>query len=173
MQTILEHLGVPINDMVAKSSPEQIQELLPLLRSLGHHEIAQYTSEMPITVAVAHVITGKSDEYIAWIESFDVPHRNPVEEEEEAYQFFDSADLDDAWKTLNEYYETQGLFDSRQKRIEVVTEMWKLAAKSGFSIGSGHFQSGVQESCEGCRKAKMGTGCCCRGKNVDRKRNCD
>ena len=41
-------------------------------------------------------------------------------------------------------------------RAKLVVDVWSLGAKGNFSVGSGHYQAGIQESCSGCRKSKFG-----------------
>ena len=153
IESVMSRLGEPIMKQVTKSSPEELEELLPLLKKLSDPDYVEYASDIPTTTALAHVLAGKEDEFSKWVKSFERPEGLSKDEE---YEPFSGADLDETWPMLFKFYKDRDEFKSIDGKVKMVHSFWKLASESGFTIGSGHFVEGVQESCSGCRDTMMG-----------------
>ena len=62
--------------------------------------------------------------------------------------------MDDFLKQIQKFADEKQM--KNEERAKLVQDIWSLGGKGNFSIGSGHYQDGVQESCSGCRKSKFG-----------------
>ena len=161
LRTVLEPLESAFHDKFSNSTSQQIEKLLPTLLKLSHPDFNEHVSGLSALAAVAHVVTDSTDEYKNWISEVkqEWEKREPESngrKKKKTSEIFDDVDLDDSWKTLNGFFEDKKEFESRDKRIQVVQQLWRIAAENGFSIGSGHFRQGIKESCSSCREAKMG-----------------
>ncbi len=133
----------PLTRKVESASAEELQQMLPEVSALADPSTKHPL--VPELNALLHLITGRTDEFVkSWeaVEDRDDEDRQRV-------------DMDDFLEEVRQWTKKQDGIDAARRK-KLVSDVWTIGAKCKFSIGSGHFQSGVQESCSGCRTRKFG-----------------
>jgi hypothetical protein len=145
-------IGATILGKIDSIPKETVREMLPDLRELsavgrqGNYGSQEY---YPMLL-VAHAFVDETAAFQEWFRS-----RSEGEEGTRS-----GGDLDDLWPVIADRIRESSSTDDAE-RIRKISSMWTLASECGFSVGSGHFQEGVKESCPGCSKAKMGLDALC------------
>ena len=144
---LLGQIDEPLSELVSNSSPEELVELLPMLRSVYDpaHDVG-LSQEVNL---LAHLLAGKTDELVNQYAEFN-------KDKEEDGRRRVSLDPDSLWPKIVEHLEATNRLDQKDERLKVVKEVWQISCAIGLDCGSGHFQEGIQESCAGCRDGKFG-----------------
>jgi tetratricopeptide (TPR) repeat protein len=145
IESISGSASAVFGEKLETASPEEIQEMLPLLQSLNAPTLTYPLC--PGVNAIAHLAAGKADDLIAAY--------NAVPSDEEDEESGSSNDMDSFLEEVKKWADKSKIKDSAA-RAKLVTDVWNIGAKCKFSIGSGHYQDGVQESCSGCSQSKFG-----------------
>ena len=135
-----------LSEKIEVGTPEAIEPILPLLLELNKPTLRYRLS--PELNAMAHLILGRTDELVAAWEA-------APKADEEDEDFDNTPHMDSFLKQIKKYVDKTEMKDA-DDRVKLVKDVWTLGAKGKFSVGSGHYQDGVQESCSGCRKGKFG-----------------
>ncbi len=163
MKEIVDSLGGPLQEQLEIASTDEAETLLPIFRKFGHPDYAEYGSEIPSLNLIAHVSTGQTAAYRQWIAELEKEHlanrdqeESDDDDEEDSFEPFSNTDVDDQWEIISNKLDLLNESTSAEKRLQQIHQIWELASISGFGVGSGHFQSGIKESCSGCRDGIMG-----------------
>ncbi|MEM7782694.1 MAG: hypothetical protein AAF623_05015 [Planctomycetota bacterium] len=151
---VMSQIAANFKQKIIESKSQDIVALLPALRNIFTEQRGFRGSKMQEVTLIAHIVAQKSDELRTWMESIEIP--DGQKESDEPYQPFGDCNTDSLWPSLQEFAEKNDRYQQSDDRFELVKETWKLAAESGLDVGTGHFQSGIQESCDGCRDGKFG-----------------
>lgn len=145
---IQSQVGAAVARSLAGWSPEVSEKALPELRRFCELELRfERGGSFPAVVMLAHMLSGRQEDFEEWKASRAAEDGNIVTS--------GSGDLDDLWPMVEKMcgHDTG---DSADQRLALVRSVWQFGKDSGLGIGSGHFQEGIKESCEGCRDSKMG-----------------
>ena len=158
MRGVVAGLSKPLKAKLESGSPEDLRKLLPIMRKVGHPDFGSYGGQTPGVNLLAHISADRTKDYRDWIEVLKKEHEenSDDDDDDEDEEFGLGSDLDDLWPQVAKLVEKREELKSDEARIQLVRQVWELAALAGFDVGSGHFQSGIKESCRNCRKSKMG-----------------
>ena len=145
MSSVSDSISNSFSDQIENGETEAIEKLIPVLAELNAPSL-EYRMSPELNV-MAHLVTNRTDELIKAWES--APKNEGDEDSNEG------PDMDDFLKQIKKYADGRKIED-KAERAKLVVDVWSLGAKGNFSVGSGHYQAGIQESCSGCRKSKFG-----------------
>lgn len=143
LKSVSTSMSTSFSKQIESSSPEVMEKLIPVLAEFNDPSLEYKLS--PELNIMAHLVAGRTDELIKVWES------TPKGDEEDSSG---GADMDDFLKQVQKFADGKEM--QNEERAKLVLDVWSLGAKGNFSIGSGHYQDGVQESCSGCSKNKFG-----------------
>lgn len=151
-EQMVESLGSQIasalSDKVAEVKPENLVKFAETLRKVGGPDaVIRGLSEASL---IAHVLAGKTEDLVQLYESA------PKQDKEEEDYYYRRTDIDDVWQRIAKLLADNPVLNDSEKRVDMVVDIWKVGSAAKFDVGSGHFQTGVQESCSGCRDGKFG-----------------
>ena len=136
-----------IENMISESTTEQIVEMLPVIREVFDPQLGlRIGNEVNL---FAHLLAGKVDAFVEQAKEFN---KDIAEDDYDRLNI----DPDRLWPILVKHLEITDQMQSDDRRLEIVTEVWKISCRVGLNCGSGHFQEGIQESCSGCRASNFG-----------------
>ncbi len=151
VETIESRISDGVMEKIVQSNPDQIKKMISSLQEISDTE-AKHSFGGPVIV-LASVIGGQTETMAQRLKEKVAKQKagatdgNPFEE-------YSGTDLSEIMFNLKSFVKKNKIDD--ESRIKYVKDVWKLAGIGNFSIGSGHFETGVQQSCEGCSASNYG-----------------
>ena len=138
---INEILIPDLSKHIAQCDQQQIVALLPQFRELAAPKENHYRGQRAFDSLnlFSHIITGNLEEYDAWLAEFD---EEKIEDKK--------VSVDNLWNIASVFIKASPETMSDEKGFEITKTIWQYGLDQEDSIGTGHFRTGVQASCDGC-----------------------